>query len=305
MLQLINRARSNPPAEARRLLKAARDDHALRAMSRTTDLAAFARIMSRAPSRPPLAFNDRLIAAARAQNEHMLANNEQRHTPQGYLHDPAVATAPEDGLPYYSTGNGTWAVGENLFAYTRNVQASSPRDYVDYLHTGLMLDWGNPEFGHLKNLLAPGPGPGQGRRGQAAFREIGIGLLMGAEPVVAPTPTPDNPANAGLSVGPVLVTQEFAGRAPDTPRLVGAAYRDTDHDGFYTPGEGLDHVLITAVSQNGHGAFQARAWDTGGYALALPPGAYRVTARRDGQAAVQTTFVRIARDNVAWDITDL
>ena len=65
MLQLINRARANPPAEARRLLAAARTDPALREMARLADLPAFARILARTPARPPLAFNPRLIEAAR------------------------------------------------------------------------------------------------------------------------------------------------------------------------------------------------------------------------------------------------
>ena len=85
----------------------------------------------------------------------MLAANSQSHAPKGYLTDPTVASA-DDGLAYFPTGPDAWATGENIFAYSANVNpAAGLKAYVDYLDEGLTIDWGVPDLGHLKNLLAP------------------------------------------------------------------------------------------------------------------------------------------------------
>lgn len=299
MLQLVNRARSDPSAEARRLLGLARHDEAIRPMLRLANLPAFARIMTRTHPLPPLAFNPRLIEAARDQDAAMLVNNDQKHSLAGYLTDARVSQA-DDGQAYFPVGAAGWALGENLFAYSRNVNKPTLTDYVDYLHAGLMLDWGNPDFGHLRNLLAPGPG--QARAGDtAAFREIGIGLLTNANPNAPPPGHPGQPANSGLNVGPVLVTQEFGWNGASLPKLVGAAYDDRDGNHFYTPGEGLGGVVITAVGLNGEGTYQTTTWASGGYSLDLPPGTYVVSANGGGDPGAWSKVLHIADDNVAWD----
>ncbi|MBX6316367.1 MAG: hypothetical protein IRY99_26165, partial [Isosphaeraceae bacterium] len=153
MLALINRARSNPPAEAQRLLAVAQTDPLIQAATRQWDLAGFAQILSSFGPLPPLAFNTRLIEAARDHDAAMLAQNNQVHAPPGYLTDPRVATA-EDGQAFYPVGVGPWATGENIFAYAQSVNRPTLKDYVDYYYAGLMIDWGNPDFGHLRNLMA-------------------------------------------------------------------------------------------------------------------------------------------------------
>src|SRR5207253_1574169 len=158
---------------------------------------------------PPLAFDPRLIEAARDHDAAMLATNSQFHAPAGYLTNPQVARA-FDGQAYFPTGQSSWATGENIFAYSQGVNRPAVKDYVDYYHEGLLIDWGNPDFGHLKNLLAPGPG-GTGPGTHSPYNEIGVGLLTGVSPTVPPGSAP-NPANQGLNVGPVIVTQEFGWR---------------------------------------------------------------------------------------------
>jgi hypothetical protein len=299
MLQLVNRARSDPAQETRRLLAVARTDPAVRQMTRNWPLDRFARVMAGFGPLPPLAFNPRLIEAARDRNEIILATNDQRHTADGFLTNAAIARA-DDGAAYYEVGPGAWSWGENLFAFSANVRAESLKDYVDYFHAGLMIDWGNPDFGHLRNLLAPGPGGAARAGGHRPYREIGIGLRTGALPTVPPPVDPANPLNRGLDVGPVLVAQEF-GYREGPAFLTGAVYRDADGDHFYSPGEGLGGAMVVAVGQAGVGTFAATTWSSGGYTLPLPVGTYAVTIVAPGVPA-RTRAVTVGVDNVGWDV---
>ena len=299
MLQLINRARQNPQAEVQRLLEMARTNPAVRQMTSGWDLDLFARTLGAIAPQPPLAFNTRLIEAARDHNGDMLATNDQHHSPAGYLTDTRVATA-DDGRAYYNTtGASSWSTGENVYAYSANVTGTELSDYVDYFHAGFMIDWGNPDFGHLYNIMAPGPGnlTGGSRR---AFSEIGIGLLESARPTQSPPSSPALLANYGLNVGPVIVTQEFGYRSGST-FLTGVFSRDLDQDAFYTPGEGLGGVLIRAVGAEGQGTFETTTWSSGGYSLALPRGTYSVTASATGFPSRSTT-ITVDQNNVGWEV---
>jgi hypothetical protein len=298
MLELVNRARANPPAEAQRLASLARTDPTLRAATLGWDLNAFINTLSRMPAQPPLAFNTRLIAAARAHDQAMLAANAQFHSPGGYLTDPRVAAAP-DGLPYYPVTPNGWATGENVFAFSRNVNSSRIQDYVDYLYAGMMIDWNVPDFTHLKNILNPSPSRGLPAR-QLPYSEIGIGLLTGANPAAPPASSPDIPANRGLDVGPVIATQEFGWNNGDA-FLTGTVYVDRDGDRFYTPGEGLGAVTIFASGLDGQGSYSTTTWASGGYSLKLPPGTYSVVAV-ENVPYMQATTVTIGQDNVGWSL---
>ncbi len=301
MLELVNRLRSDPPAEARRLVSLARRDPTLRRAAAGSDLAGFVRILARTPALPPLAFNARLIEAARAQTDAMVAANAQFHAADGFLTDAAVARAA-DGAAFYPVPAAGWATGENVYAFTRNLPATARLlDAVDYLHAGLAIDWGNPDFGHLRNLLAPGPSQATAR-GRLPFAEVGIGLRADAHPTVPPPARPEQPANLGLDVGPVLVAQEFGWRDGDA-FLTGTLSVDRDADRFYSPGEGLGGVTIVAQGDPGRGPYTTTTWDSGGYALALPAGTYRVTATGPGLATSQATTVHVGVDNVAWSVT--
>ena len=299
MLQLINRARANPPAEAQRLLAEAQTDPVLKNAVQGLDLSAFVREMSLAVASPPLAFNTRLIAASRDRNLAMLAANDQKHAPGGFLVDPKFGLVAGDNQVYYAVGQSSWSTGENLFAYSQNVNSSSIKDYVDYFEAGFLIDWGNPDFGHLKNILAPGPSQAAAQ-GEQPYSEIGIALLANAYPKTPAPANPDNAANKGFNVGPVLVTQEFAWKTGNA-FLTGAVYRDSDHDDFYTPGEGFGGITIQATGLHGEGTFSATTWDSGGYSLSLPPGTYSVTAS-GGTASTRTVVIAIGQDNVGWDI---
>jgi uncharacterized protein YkwD len=299
MLELINRARANPAAEGERLVSIAQNDPVIAAATRNENLSQFLQVIDGFGPEPPLAFNPGLIAAARDHDAAMLAANNQFHSPPGYLNNPQVAT-DANGQAYYPTGIYGWATGENVFAYSGNVPAgSSTEAYVNYFDEAFFLDWGNPDFGHLKNLLAPGPAESTG--GLFPFSEIGIGLLTGVTPTVPPAANNPIASNAGLEVGPDLVTQEFGWRMGNA-FLTGVVYTDSDHNSFYTPGEGVGAVTVEAVGQDGEGTFQTQTWESGGYSLALPPGTYNVTATGGNLRGPQSTTITIGKDNVAWDI---
>jgi hypothetical protein len=299
MLALINRARANPAAEGQWLVALAQTDPVIAAATRTWNLNRFLQVIDSFGPEPPLAFNPGLIEAARDHDAAMLAANDQFHSPPGSLNNSQVATAA-NGQAYYPTNTSSWATGENIFAYSGNLPTnSSTQDYVDYFDAAFFLDWGNPDFGHLENLLAPGPA--ESSPGTLAFSEIGIGLLTGVTPTVPPAANNPIPANAGLNVGPDLVTQEFGWRS-GAAFLTGVVFNDSNHDNFYTPGEGLGGVTIQAVGQSGQGTFQTQTWAAGGYSLALPPGTYAVTASGGSLPATEATTVTIGQDNVAWNI---
>ena len=168
----------------------------------------------------------------------MLALNDQRHSPSGFLNDPTVAR-DTDGQAYYPTGNGYWATGENIFAFSAGVSPATDQATVDYFEAGFLLDWGNPDFGHLKNLLAPGPAEANLAGGVYPFNEIGVGLLTNVTPTTPPPADPSNPANAGINVGPDLVTQEFGWRQGNA-FLTGTFFTDRQGTNFYAPARGSE-----------------------------------------------------------------
>jgi uncharacterized protein YkwD len=288
MLSVINRARANPPAEAQRLLLMLQTNPDLRGAAATTDASGFVAQMSNLPQLPPLAFNTRLIEAAHDHDLAMLAANAQQHSARGFLTNPSVATA-SDGQPYFPTGDSAWATGENIFAYSQSVTQPSPKSDVDFFEAGLLLDWGNPDFGHLRNLMAPEVGE-MTSIPHVPFNQVGIGLLIGVQPGAA----------GALNVGPAILTQEFAWRA-GAQFLTGDVYRDDDQDGAYSIGEGVGGVTIVATGQAGQGTFQTITWSSGGYSLELPPGPYAL-ASTSPQSGGHTASVVIAADNSEWDI---
>lgn len=302
MLQLVNRARANPAAEAQRLVSLAQSDPTLRPALSGWSASAFLQEMGRHGPAAPLAFNPRLIAAARVHDAAMVALNAQVHTDLSTLVQPATAAqlAP-DGQPYYPVSGSSWSLAENIFAYSSNLPDSHGKPLVDYFEAAFLLDWGNPDFGHLKNLLSPGPSGGGGA--SYPMNEVGIGLITDQRPSAAPGANPAYASNAGLNVGPALVTQDFGFRSGHQ-FLEGAVYADRNGDGFYTPGEGLGGVTITVVGLHGEGTFSVQNWGSGGYALDLPQGSYTVTASGGALTSPRITTLSIGADNVAWDVTN-
>jgi uncharacterized protein YkwD len=239
-LELINRARANPPAEGNRLA-ATTDPNILSAytafgVNLVLMQSQFAVIL---PS-PPLSMNATLMNAARAHSQNMLQNNYQGHNgPDGSL---------SARLQNYTSGANGWSIGENVYAYSKSVY---------YGHVGFEVDWGGSAVtggmqlppGHRDNIHS------------TTFREVGIGVVLGS-----------NGGSGG--VGPQLVTQDFGTVGGLLPFVTGVVYRDLNNNGFYDPGEGLGGVTVTVSNANSY----AVTASSGGYSVPVPgSGSYTVT----------------------------
>ena len=141
MLELVNRARQNPTAEAKRY-----NINLNQGLSAGT-------ISSSA--KQPLAFNLKLIDAARDHSQWMLNTDTFSHTGAG----GSSAGDRMRAAGYNFSGNWTW--GENI-AWQGTTAAPDVTKLVAKEHEGLFKS-----SGHRKNIL------------KDDFREIGIGTLTG------------------------------------------------------------------------------------------------------------------------------
>ncbi|MCD6048635.1 MAG: SCP-like extracellular [Verrucomicrobia bacterium] len=205
-LELINRARANPPAEGIWLSQLT-DLGVLNAVDFfDVNLPVMVAEFSIIPPAQPLAFNSAIIAAARLHSAVMFTNQVQEH-------QVTSVGEPDLGQRLLNQGYTLGAAGENIFSYSENTL---------YGHAGFQIDWGND---------ADGMQTGRGHRvniHRADFREIGVGIYEGV----------NGP------VGPQLVTQDFARSQADLPLLSGVVYHDLNSNVFYDLGEGLGGVSV-------------------------------------------------------------
>lgn len=217
-----------------------------------------------AGAKQPLAFNPYLVDAARKHAQWMLDANAFGHTGAGGS-DPRQRM---DAAGYAFQPPWTWA--ENVALRSRG--KSTPAT-VAAMHADLFVDFGIPDRGHRLALLA----------GQS--KEVGVGLGTGLF----------NGSEA------TAMGQSFASSGAGS-LLTGVVYTDTVKDRFYTPGEGLKGVTVTATRAADGAAFSAKTWTSGGYSLPLAPGTYSITVT-GGALASPITYsnVIIGSENVKRD----
>jgi hypothetical protein len=230
-LEWINRARANPEAEVARLN--------IPSLNHGISFPQFY-VIQPGP-KPPLAFNENVIKAARDYTQTLLDNNTYGHDYNGTTPSTRVEAAG------YSLSPQPAGAGENL-TYDRinpPYEINAARAQNDYENFFLSGD-------HRYNLLAP------------FYREAGVGMGFKLQfHTVGPT---------------IFTTQNFTYRAGNS-FLTGVAYNDdVTGDSFYTPGEGIGNVTITATPIVGGAAQSTTTWASGGYSLQLPNGTYNVTA---------------------------
>ena len=220
-LEYINRSRADPTAEGVRLANTTDPDVLSAYTYFGVDLTLMQNEFATNPPVPPLAFNPKLIDAARWHSGDMFTNMYQAHnqTNAGVVRDPG------DRINYEGY---TWnTYGENIYAYAKN---------VFYGHAGLNVDWGpgvngmQDPPGHRNNIHT------------GSFREVGIGVVDGV----------NGP------VGPQLVTQDFATQPGATPFITGVAYYDFNTNNFYDLAEGIGGVTVD-VSGSGYHAVTANS----------------------------------------------
>jgi uncharacterized protein YkwD len=205
MLQLVNRARNNPAAEAARF-----------GINLNEGLAP-ATISTNA--KQPLCFNPQLLQAARDHSKWMIDYSFLTHVETNGIHSGADPGGRMQSAGYVFSGSWTW--GENVAWRGQTGSAPPVGPTVGILHQDLFVDSYASDRGHRVNLL------------NASFREVGLGVKTGPF------------RSGGITYNAVDVTEDFAasGSSPG-PFIVGVIYRDTSGDGFYTVGEGVSGVTI-------------------------------------------------------------
>lgn len=211
MLEYINRARANPPAEGDRLATTTDPDVRQSYQYFSVDLNKVRSDFQGYPARPPLAFHPLLIQAARLHSQDMQRNDFQDHI---------GSDGSTPGQRLQRVGYTASSYGENVFAYANSMW---------HAHCGFNVDWGadnQQTLGHRRNIM--------NFDGSVIYTEIGIGVVQ------------DN--NPSTRVGPYIVTQNF-GRGSQV-YILGVVYRDRNGNGFYDIGEGLAGVTITPSRGN-------------------------------------------------------
>jgi serralysin len=212
-------------------------------------------------SKQPLAFNLLLIDGARSHSQWMLDTDTFSHT--GINGTTSKQRMENAGYPF----TGSWSSGENI-AFQGTSGAIDIPGFTADNHQNLFLS-----AGHRKNIL------------NASFREIGLGNLTGDY--------------QGFNA--LMITQDFA-KSGSNVFLTGVAYNDLVlEDDFYTMGEGLGEITITAVRQSDNTTYSTQSMMAGGYQMALSAGTYNVSFSRNNQTLGNSTQVTIGAENLKLD----
>lgn len=272
-LELLNRARLDPTGEGIRLRDTTDSDvrnayyqeNGDGTVRWSVDTNYFATVMSAFPPVPPLAFNPKLILAARGHSQWMFNNAVQLHDEPGLTPSQRVQKAGYD-----------WAaVAENIYSYARSVYHG---------HAGFEVDWGEGPRG-----MQEPPGHRLNNH-NAAFTEIGIGVREGMNSVTINGDT--------STVGPQVVTFDFGLPQSVVPLVTGVAYFDLNSNGRYDAGEGIGGVNVE-VSGSSYYAVTA---SSGGYAVPSPSPATKVTFSGQGFDPVVKSLAASAGKNVKADL---
>ncbi|MGD1918183.1 MAG: CAP domain-containing protein, partial [Pleurocapsa sp.] len=239
MLEMVNRARLNPPAEG--------DLHGI--------------TVSNAPMQP-LAFNELLIDSSLSHGQWMLDTNTFSHT-------GVNGTTPRQRMQnagYQFTGSNVSA--ENL-VYQPTYGTVDETNFTELNHKTLFLS-----SGHRANIL------------NSSLREIGIGIKIGVF----------------QGYNSLVTTQNFAKSGSDL-FLTGVVYDDlVTEDDFYTVGEGLAGIDITATNTSNGMSHSTTTMNAGGYQMTLPSGTYDVGFFDNNQPLGNTQQITIGSENIKLDL---
>ncbi len=219
----------------------------------------------------PLAFNLLLIDSAIAHSQWMLDTDTFSHTGAGES-DPGDRMR-DAGYNF----TGSWGWGENI-AWRGTTGTLDVTNAVANRHEGLFKS-----SGHRTNIL------------NNNFREIGISTLTGEY-------SDYNDLGEYIDYNALMVTQNFA-KSGASIFMTGVAFDDlVINDDFYTVGEGLGGITVTATRQSDNQQFSTTTMDAGGYQMALSSGTYNVSFSDNGQTIGSTQQVDIGSQNVKLDL---
>jgi uncharacterized protein YkwD len=269
LLELINRARLDPPADFNAYITSYNPPTSSNAdinnaltFFRVNGAVLLAQINALTPV-APVAWNSALADAATAHSQLMINNNQQGHQFPGEA-DLGVRTTAA-GYSRFSS------LGENVFAFTDSILQG---------HAGFMVDWGNSPTGiqtppgHRVNILG------------AAFKEVGLSVLAESNPATA--------------VGPLVVTQDFGARFGTGAFILGVAYNDLDGDRFYSEGEGRAELGI-GFSRVG-AVITTQTQGAGGYGQEVAAGNYVVRFSGAGLPIATEIALAVGQSNIKLDI---
>ena len=167
--------------------------------------------------------------------------------------------------------SGSWTWGENI-AWSGTTGSIDPDAAAIQHHKNLFLS-----AGHRENIL------------NGSFREIGIGSLTGQF------------TSGSTTYNAQMTTENFA--ASGTNRFVtGVVYDDTDHNDFYSIGEGRSERTISLI-QNGVTVASGASASAGGYSLANTlTGAVEVRFSGTGLTNPAGVLVNLGTSNIKVDL---
>ena len=263
-LEQLNRARLNPPGEAERFGIGLNDPNP------TSGSSAPPANTIADGVRQPLAVNTQLSQAAATHSDAYLAGNVQLDGPNAGHHWLDGTTPVDRAL---DAGYGSSFVGENLSFAATTGTFNAEQAVLSGLsgighHQGLFYS-----ITHRPNLL------------NADYTEAGIAQVMG-----------DYTNSGGTVFNASVMTNKFGRETPGDRFLTGVAYADHDGDGFYSLGEAVGGVTITALGQTTTTA------SAGGYALNLGAQPDPVTVVIDWQGQELHAAVDLSISNVKLDI---
>ena len=271
LLELINRARAHPEAEAARLQALSEVDVRAAYVGFGVDFPSFAADMALRPVAPPLTPQAQLMQAARGHSQYQFDNAVQSHDELNFATGVKLNGIAEraDAVGYLWT-----SLRESVFSYAFN---------MEYAHAGFEVDWGNGPGGQQS------PPGHRNNNHDPQITEVGVGVVVGNHTVVRPDST--------NSVGPRVVTIDF-GRPITVQRFVtGVAYYDLNGDGEYDEGEGLPGVRVDVGGAN----FFGTTTRAGGYGVPVADGVRTVTFSGPGLNSV-TRSVTVDGTSVKADL---
>jgi Ca2+-binding RTX toxin-like protein len=249
MLELINRARLDPSAEAARYGIGLNDGLSAGQISTA--------------SKQPLAANQYLNDAADSHSLWMLNTDTFSHTgANGSSPDTRMKNA---GYVF----SGSWSWGENI-SWRGTTGTLNLKTAIESEHEGLFKS-----SGHRVNMLNSG------------FKEVGIGVQTGEF----------------KGYNTAMATQDYA-KSGTGQFLTGVAFKDANGDKFYTPGEGLGGVSVSARLVGGAATTTTTA-TAGGYQTKLAAGTYDVTLSGGGIASSLGLRLAVGAINVKLDLVTL
>jgi uncharacterized protein YkwD len=252
-LELINRARANPPAEGVRLAATTNPDILAAYTYFNVNLVMMKNELNAIAATPPLAPNANLTSAARSHSLWMFNTKTQAHNETNPSNTPFSRIT--------ATGYNYTTAGENIYAYANS---------AEYGHAGFEVDWGTGTGGMQT---------GRGHRvniHSSNFREIGVGVVLGTNG----------------TVGPQLVTQDFASRFSSPTLATGVAYYDLNSNNFYDIGEGISGLTVN-VSGASHYCNTAAG---GGWTVPVPGVSANRTVTFTGLGMNQSKAITITGD---------